>query len=123
MGLFKRGKVWWIDYYTHGGKRLREPVGPSKEEARITLGERLQDVRQGRNPELRRIRPKPFDEMVTEFLEKHARQRRDYESFEHNTDLLLKHFRGLTLQEIGPREIGAFVAARLASGVSKATVN
>jgi integrase len=123
VGLYKRGKTWWIDYYTHGGRRVREAVGPDKDDARITLGERLQDIRQGRNPELRRIRPKPFDEMVTEFLEKHAKQRRDYESFEHNTDILLKHFPGMTLQEIGPKQIGAFVADRLASGVSKSTVN
>jgi integrase len=126
MGLYKRGRSWYIDYYYppgRGGKRIRERVGPEKDEARILLAERLQDIRQGRNPSLRRIKPKLFDEMVKEFLEKHARQRRDYESFEYNTGTLLKYFRGTVLQEIGPKQIMAFIADRLASGVSKSTVN
>ena len=58
MSLYKRGKIWCIDYrYPPGrdGKRIREPVGPDKNEARIVLAERLKDIRQGRNPELRRI--------------------------------------------------------------------
>ena len=38
MGLYKRGKVWWIDYFPPGkqGKRIRESVGPVKDEARTT---------------------------------------------------------------------------------------
>ena len=121
MSVFKRGKVYWIDYY-YNDKRVREPVG-SREEARIILAERLKDIRQGRNPELRRIRPMLFAEMVTEFLEKHARRSRDYRSFKSNTGILLKHFAGLTLQEITPKAIEGFIAQRLASGLSKATVN
>src|SRR2546428_12962560 len=102
MGLYQRGKVWWIDYYTHGGKRIRRPVRPKKGEARITLGVRLQDVRQGRNPELRRIRPKPFEEMLKEFLEKHGSRCRNKESYEAKANALKIPFKGKTLQEIGP---------------------
>src|SRR5882672_1023518 len=122
MGLYRRGKVWWIDYY-YIGNRVREPVGPEKEEARIILGERLKDIRQGRNPELRRIRPKLFDEMVAEFLKRHASQRRDYETFVLLTNVLLRYFRGRTLQEVTPKAIEDFRAARLAESVTKATVN
>ena len=63
MGLYKKGKNWYIDYYYppgRAGKRIREMVGPDKDGARILLGERLKDIRQGRNPELRRIDPKPL---------------------------------------------------------------
>lgn len=126
MGLYKKGKNWFIDYrYPPGrtGRRIREKVGPVKEEAQIVLAERLKDMRLGRNPELRQIKPKSFAVMVKEFLEKHARKSRDYESFKHNTDILLKHFENRTLQEIGPKQIEGFIADRLASGVTKATVN
>jgi len=126
MALYKRGKNWYIDYYYppgRGGKRIREKVGPEKDEARILLAERLQDIRQGRNPALRQIKPKPFDEMVKEFLAKHAKKRRNYRTFVLNTDLLLNHFRGKTLQEIGPKQIEEFVAARLEGGVTRATTN
>ena len=91
-----------------------------KDEARILLSERLKDIRQGRNPELRQIKPKRFKDMVTEFLEKHARQRRDYQSFVHNTDILLRHFEGCTLQDITPAKIQEFVTARLGERVRAA---
>src|ERR1700752_4693128 len=106
MALYKRGKVWFIDYYYppgRGGKRIREKVGPSKDEAQIVLSERLKDIRQGRNPEIRRIAPKPFKEMVAEFLERHARKRKSCHSIKLNTDILAKHFGDRMLQEITPK--------------------
>jgi integrase len=126
MSLYKRADVWYIDYYYppgRGGRRIRERVGPKKAEAQILLAERLQDIRQGRNPALREIRPKPFDGMVTEFLDRHAKGCRDYKSFVQNTGKLKAFFKGRTLQEITPRLIDDFVAFRLSGGVSRATVN
>lgn len=121
MSVFKRGKVYWIDYY-YNDKRVREPVG-SREEARIILAERLKDIRQGRNPDLRRIRPMPFAEMVTEFLEKHVPRVRNPRSYRSKVNVVARHFRGRMLQEIGPKQIDDFIAARLASGASRATAN
>ncbi len=121
MGLYRRGSIYWIDYY-NGTKRVRERVG-TKEEARVTLGERVQDIRQGRNPELRRIAPKPFDDMVKEFLERHAAGLRHGESLRSNCEVLKGYFSGKTLQGIGPKEIENFRAARLTEGVAKATIN
>ena len=49
MALLKRGKTWFIDYYYppgRDGKRVREKVGTSKDDARIVLAERLKDIRQ-----------------------------------------------------------------------------
>ena len=46
MGLYRRGKVWWIDYYYppgRDGKRIREKVG-KKDDARIV---RVSDVSLG----------------------------------------------------------------------------
>ena len=40
MGLYKKGKSWYIDYYYppgRAGKRMREKIGPSKQLARIVL--------------------------------------------------------------------------------------
>ena len=127
MSLYKKGKNWYIDYYYppgRAGKRIREKIGPVKDEARIVLAERMQDIRQGRNPALRQIKPKPFEAMVKEFLQKHAKRCRDYDSFLHNTNVLLRHFEGKMLQAITPKLIEEFVASRLAEGgVSKATIN
>ena len=38
MGVFKKGKNWWIDFY-HQGKRVRRKVGPSKRVAEMALAD------------------------------------------------------------------------------------
>src|SRR2546425_11232025 len=111
MGLYKRGSVYWIDYY-NGTKRVREPVG-SKEEARVTLGKRLEDIRMGRNPELRRVRPKRLWGMVKEVLKRHASLTRHPKTFRVRARPVLKHFGKITLQEITPRHVQDYVSARL----------
>lgn len=70
MGLYKRGGSWWIDYRVNG-KRVREAVG-TKEEAETLLGERRQDIRQGRDPGLRRIKPITFHEAAERFMHEYV---------------------------------------------------
>jgi len=126
MRVFKKSKTWYLEYRypaCRGGKRIRERVGPNKEDALRLMGKRLDDVALGRNPELRRVHPKPFGEMVAEFLKKHASQSRDPDSFHDKARVLLRHFQGRTLQEIGTRQIDNFIAERLASGIRKSTAN
>ena len=36
MGVYKKGKNWYIDYY-HKGRRLRKRIGPSKQVAELAL--------------------------------------------------------------------------------------
>ena len=127
MGLYKKGKNWYMDYrFPPGrqGKRIREKIGPvTKDEARIVLATRLRDILEGKNPELRRIKPKPFREMVSEFLERHASKRKSYNSFKSHVKMLLEHFGDRTLQEITPKAIEDFITARLEAGVKGSTTN
>src|SRR6266581_320061 len=113
MALYKKGKLWGIDYrFPPGrhGKRIRELIG-TKDEALLVMAKRKEDIRQGRNPELRRIDPKPLKDMVAEYLEVHVkREGLDYKTAKQNTDILIAHFGNKTLQEIGPREIEDFIA-------------
>src|SRR2546425_8480831 len=108
MGLFKHGRSWWIDYYYppgRNGTRHRERVGPSKDEARILLAKRLEDIRQGRDPALRRIAPKPFTEMADEFLERHAKRLRGYDKLGLKVGMMKRAFDGRMLQELTPKAI------------------
>ena len=101
MGLIKKGKNWFIDYrYPPGrqGKRIREKIGPvSKDEATIVQSTRLKDILVGKNPELRRIKPRPFDAVVKEFEEKYVALCRDPKSYKDKTRVLLRAFEGMTL--------------------------
>jgi len=73
MSVYQRGRNFWIQYYV-AGKQVRESLGAiSATDAKIVEAERLKAVRLGLHPELRRVEPKPFNEMVAEFNEKHVR--------------------------------------------------
>src|SRR5262245_40354157 len=111
MGLYKRGKTWFIDFYwPHGrdGKRHRERIGPSKQEASIILAERLRDIRHGINPALRVVKPKGFDDMVKEFEKRHVAQLNDQSAYGVSLRVLKRYFSGKTLQEITPDVIQRF---------------
>jgi hypothetical protein len=47
MGVFKKNKSWYIDFY-YGNRRIREKVGTSKGEAKGALTIRLAQIAQGR---------------------------------------------------------------------------
>jgi len=44
VGIYKRGKIWYIDYYDQYGKRHREAVGPNKRQAEQVLAKRKIEV-------------------------------------------------------------------------------
>ena len=89
MGLFKRRGNWYIDYrYPAGrdGQRIREKIGPVKDEAQIVLSTRLQDIRMGRDPALRIIKPRPFEDVLNEFSTIAMTQRYAHLSADHLQD-------------------------------------
>ena len=47
MGVYKRGKNYFIDYYA-GPKRFKEMVGPNRREAEAALGKKLGLIREGK---------------------------------------------------------------------------
>jgi integrase len=87
------------------------------------LSERLKDIRMGRNPELRTIRPRAFEAVVKEFLEKYAAGRRDPESYEFKTRALVTAFEGRMLQDVTTKAIEDLIAEKRAKGSSGATCN
>ncbi len=69
MGVFRRGKNWFIDFYS-GSRRIREKVGRSKGEARRALAIRQAQIAQGRfdfRPRLSVPTFEQFAERYTEF--------------------------------------------------------
>ncbi len=58
MAAYKRGKIWYIDYY-YQGRRIRERVGPSKRLAEQALTARKGEIAQGKF-DLDRIQSRPM---------------------------------------------------------------
>jgi integrase len=124
--VYRTKHGYGIDYRfpaTRRGKRIREFIGPDKDEAKAVLAEREKAIRLGRNPILQRITPRPFEEVVKEFLEKHVRLRGLHvRTFKKNSDRLLEHFTGM-LQDIDPSQIEDYLVTRQNAGISQATAN
>ncbi len=149
----KTGKEWYVRLKwpaTRHGRTIKERIGPGsdgKERAKIREAQILQDLRQGRDPAWRVIKPRLFEAVALEFLESHVgvkvevvredrtiklRRRdgvqpvplkKDADGFVFNVTVLLRHFDGKTLQAITPRVIQGFVSDRLRDGVTRGTVN
>lgn len=62
MGLFRKHRKWYIDYY-YQGRRIREAVGKSKRKANAALESRKGEIVQERF-HLADIRPSPYFESV-----------------------------------------------------------
>jgi integrase len=68
LSIYQRGKIWWIDYY-YKGRRLREPVSESKQEAIDALKARKGDIVKGTFELKREEREWWFDEFSIEYLD------------------------------------------------------
>src|SRR5881409_957634 len=127
MGLFKRYGNWWISYFDPpggGGKRIKERVGPVKQDAETLLGVRRKQINEGQHPELRRVKPIAFKDHAAEVIEKHYKPKRCHEWAKLVIAVHLVPFFGdRTLAQVTSHAVSDFIAHRLAAGVSNGTAN
>lgn len=68
MRVFKRGKMWYVDY-SFRGKRIKEVAAPSRKEAEAMLAARMKDIREKNfNLDIHKEKEGPFDDLCREFL-------------------------------------------------------
>jgi len=123
MGVYLRGKSWYIDFY-YEGKRYTEKVGPVSESvAKEKLTIRKAEVIRGEwKPKVVKV---PFDKFRGQYLEltrgdkKLKSSLRDECSLKH----LSKAFDGKMLSEINPMLIERYKKTRREEGAEPATIN
>ncbi len=124
MGVFRKGKDWWIDFY-HQGKRIRRKVGPSKKVAEMALAD--VQVKKAKKEFLGVCEPKRilFKDFATEYLE-YSKANKARSSYERDITTIEKHLLpqwGHTdLSRITPKMIEDYKTMRLQS-VLASTVN
>jgi len=124
MGIYKKGKNWYIDYYLKG-RRKRKMVGPSKKLAGDVLKDVQVKIAKGEYLGVYEEKKIIFSEYAKEYLEyskankSPASYLRDTVSLNPN---LIPHFKDMYLFEITPPKIERYKAARLEK-VEPATVN
>ena len=111
MGIYQREKIWWIDYY-YKGKRIREPVSESRQDAIDALRARQGDIVKG-TFDLRRDRKEWwFDDFMDEYLNYIKSTRRWWKREISRLNILTKYFKKFLLSEITPYHVEKYKAKR-----------
>jgi len=121
MGIFKRGKIWYIDFYVEG-RRMREAVGPSRKMAESVLAKRKVQVTEKRYLEIQRRPNVTFEECGVQYMEYAKSNKRSWRRDERSIRILSRWFLGKRLFEITPLDLEKFKTAR-SKQVSPASVN
>jgi len=122
VGVFKKGKSWYIDYYVQG-RRKREKIGPSKTQAQVVLQKRKVEIAEGKFLDVQGHQKLKFEDMGKLFLENYSRpNKRSWRRDEEIVGHLVDFFKGKYLHEITPLDIEKYKRKRREE-VSPATVN
>jgi integrase len=121
--IFKRGKVYWIQYYRNG-KPYRETTKSTKEaDAKRLLKKREGEISEGKLPGIYFDRVK-FDELAEGFLRDYRiNNRKSLVRAERSTGHLNRHFEGYRVPDINSPRIEAYIESRLDEGAANATIN
>jgi integrase len=121
MGIYLRGKTWWINYFVGGRQRFESSRSTKKRDARQLLDVRKGAAREGRL-RLTKSKAPRFDEYSRSFLLTvlHPNTQKRYRSSVRN---LADCFGNVKLSEITADVVEDFKEKRLSQGVRTATVN
>jgi integrase len=121
MGIYLRGKTWWISYFVGGRQRFESSRSTKKRNARQLLEIRKGAAREGRLRLTRSNAPR-FDEYTRSFLltVQHPNTQKRYGSSVRN---LSSCFGNVKLSDITVGAIEDFKEKRLSAGVRTATIN
>jgi len=117
MSVYKRGDIWYIDYYTPAGKRIREPVGETKKLAEAALRKVQTEIAEGKYLDKKKKALVLFEEAADMFL-KQSRSSRDDTSFKS----FIPYFKGKYLYDITVADVEKYKHERCKK-VMESTVN
>lgn len=122
-GLYRRGNVWWLRYAGIDGRILRESTGFTKfRDAEALLIQRRNDIKEGKQPEVKRISNHTFNELAEQYS-KWAERQRSYKSKHGFINQLAEAFGSLPLRRFNSMLVEQFQTERTQKGNKPATVN
>ncbi len=123
MGLYKRGKVWWMAI-SHQGKQIRRPTGTSNRKlAEAILAKVTVKIFEGRFFDTLEENERTFEEMMERYQSDYVVKKASQRSYRGYIKNLIPFFGSVTLAEITPARIVGYKAKRYDDGVAPATIN
>ena len=122
-GIYKRGNVWWIRYAGLDGQIDYASSGSSRyKDAEALLLQRKQSIKEGKQPETKKIVNHSFNELIAEYL-KWAERQRCFKSKVYLIKQLVDTFGRLPLRRFNTMLVEQYQTERLQRGNKPATVN
>lgn len=123
MGLFKRGKVWWMAI-TYKGNRIRKSTETTnKKMAEAIIAKVTVKIIEGQFFDTLQEKERTFDEMMARYMKEHLVKTRSMKCNNFYLKNLLPFFGHYTLAEITPKRIAEYKSRRYAQGKAPATIN
>src|SRR4030042_5885271 len=115
-GIYKRGNVFWIRYAGLDSRIIRESSGSDKfRDAEALLIKKKGDIKEGKQPEIKKITNHTFNELVAEYL-KWAERQMCFKSKSHLINQLKETFGNLPLRRFNTMLLEQFQSERLQKG-------
>jgi integrase len=124
-GVYKRGKIWYIDYYANG-RRIRERIGENKKLAQTVLRKRKVEVAEYKHLDIKRDKKVTFEDFAQKFYNLHSRVNKKPSAFDRDKFLINKlgeFFRGCYISGITPMMVEEYKAKRIREQKKPATIN
>jgi integrase len=123
MGLYKRGKVWWMSF-THNGQQIRRSTETSDRRLAEAIEAKIKvKIIEGRYFEILEEKERTFAEMMERFEREHVVKKASHRTFRGYIKNLLPFFGRYSLAEITPKLIVLYKGKRYSDGVKPATIN
>lgn len=122
-GLYLRGKTWWIRYAGLDGRIIRESAKTtSKREAEYLLACRRKSVKEGKEPEVKRIKKFFFQQLTIHYLE-WAKRQKAFPKKKLVINQLLNEFGNVPLRSFTTMIVENYQTKMLNRGNANATAN
>ena len=121
--LYRRGKVWWLSYYTNNEHVCESSHSSDKGEAKRLLQQRIGQIAEGRyiGPRADRV---GFEELAADMLNDYKiNNKKSIDDAARSVSALARFFGGRRMQSITPTEISAYIAQRQADGLANGSIN
>ncbi len=124
MGLYRRGKVWWMNF-SYQGQQVRASTGQTdRRAAELILGDTRRQLRDGGYRITLEERNRTFGELMDRFLREHVIKKASQRSYVGYTKRLRGFFGDTTpLADITPRLIAEYKNQLFADDLAPASVN
>lgn len=111
MPVYKRGNVWYVDFYGPDGKRVREPAGLTKHDAEAEEHRQRAALQEGRGlpPKIKDIE---FESFAGIYLEYSKANKASWLRDQTSLGKLVPFFKGHLLSQIGPKQIEDYKVLR-----------